>query len=29
MWEDDEFYLKEVDFDMNVRYTSRNVNLNG
>lgn len=29
MREDDEFYLKGVDFDMNVRYTSRNVNLNG
>lgn len=29
MWEDDEFYLKGVDFDMNARYTNKNVNLTG
>lgn len=29
MWEDDEFHLKEVDFDMNMRYVNRDVNLTG
>lgn len=29
MWEDDEFYLKGVDFDMNVGYTNRNMYLTG